>query len=154
MDLYVLHKMKLLQKSNIVGALCLIFFALSFVAIRPASLGTFDFGAMVFWGALAWMLWTRPKSFGLVAALLAFGSVFVQFHFTRVSLAEVVEATDVVGVRPEFWMRFWLSVSPLIFGSVFSLISFWASSGSHDNSSETGSGEQGVAPQSTTRSAV
>ena len=120
------RKMKLFQKSNVVSAVCLGIFALSFLVNRLTRLGLFDVGAMLFWTSLAWVVVKRPRGFGLPVAILAFCSVVLQFHYTRSSLAEHVAGTD-IQVSPKLWVRFWISVLPLILGGGFAAVSFWVS---------------------------
>ena len=79
---------------------------------------------MLFWTAAAWMLVKRPRGFGLPVAMLTIGSVALQLHYTRSGLAEYVAGRD-IQISPEFWVRFWISVTPLMLGGLFAAVSFW-----------------------------
>ena len=83
---------------------------------------------MLFWGFVGVCVIRYPKKGGVIVAILALGSVAIQLYFLRSHLANLVAETGHL-VSPKLWVRFWLSVSPLILGGLFALASFRAAEG-------------------------
>ena len=123
------------------SAICLGFYGISFFASRPANHWGFYLVAMLLWIAAALMVLKRPKSFGLPVALLAFGSVTLQFYFLRTHLADIVSGSD-LSVSPKLWVNFWFSVMPLVLGGVLAIVAFYVSRRQRQNLTE---GEQAEA---------
>ncbi len=78
--------------------------------------------AVTLWSFLTWMLFRRPKSWGLGIGIFMLLTVAIQLGLWR--LAVTSPKKEELGLD-DSWLSFGWSVSPLILGGVFSISLRW-----------------------------
>ena len=115
-------KMKIHWKPNLFGAVCLSIYAITLLAGRQTSLGVFEICAVIFWLSASMILLRWPRVSGIIVGMFAFAASVARFCHIHSALADFVSDAD-IQVRPDLWIRFWISVAPLVVGGLFAFLS-------------------------------